>query len=145
MTRERAVFTNHDGGVGVFIPCEECIEAMASGGYWDHMPAGYFKVQIQRQIEDGISPESAKAFAEALHFGGVSREDAIRLIAHRDCERFGVAVEIVDVSDIPADRTHRLAWRRSQNGGPIWIDDMIALKIDEQRAWSAYEGRNART
>lgn len=70
--------------------------------------------------------------------GGCSRREAIEIIAARDCGHLGTAIEIVDVSEIPTDRTYRNAWRRSTNGGEIWIDEETAQRIDEARMWEIF-------
>jgi hypothetical protein len=74
-----------------------------------------------------------------MQWGGLSEHAALWLIAERDCATFGVSTELVDIDEIPSDRTHRDAWRRSHNGGPIWIDEKIAQQIDEKRLWRAYD------
>ena len=71
--------------------------------------------------------------------GGCSRRQAIEIIAERDCGHLGTAIEIVDIDDLPADRTYRMAWRRSQNGGEVWLDENIVQQIDEMRSWKEYE------
>ncbi|WP_339083859.1 hypothetical protein [Hyphomicrobium sp. ghe19] len=74
-----------------------------------------------------------------FHRLAAGRREAIEFIAERDCRHLGTAIAIVDVDEIPTDRTHRNAWRRSANGGPIWICETAAQAIDEQRMWDAYE------
>ena len=49
----------------------------------------------------------------------------------------------IDPEDVPADRTHRDAWRMSANGGPIWVDETIAQRIDEARMWALHERNRA--
>lgn len=61
----------------------------------------------------------ALQWVEALASGGLSEIAAARLIVERAREPYSVNVEIVDVSEIPTDRTRRKDWRRSSNGGPI--------------------------
>lgn len=145
MTRERIVYNPHEGGVAVCIPSERCIYWMARGDRWALFPPDYWKVQVQRQIDAGHLPDAAERFARALQFGGLSRREAVETIAARDCGHLGSAIEIVDVSEIPSDRTYRNAWRRSSNGGPIVIDEQKAIEIDARRLWKAYEGQNAHT
>lgn len=85
----------------------------------------------------------AERWVNALHTGGLSEIKAVRLIVEKDMTAWGLAPEIVDVDDIPNDRRHRNAWRRSRNGGPIWIDDDKAREIDEHQMWRAYDGTRA--
>lgn len=63
----------------------------------------------------------AARWIDALIEGGCTADEALRLIADKDAPAFSHAVEIVDVSAIPVDRTRRADWRRSTNGGPIYI------------------------
>jgi hypothetical protein len=63
--------------------------------------------------------ELATRWVDALIRGGLDETAAVRLIAEKDVEPGAHHVEIVDVDEIPTDRTHRNSWRRSDNGGPI--------------------------
>lgn len=85
----------------------------------------------------------AAKWIDGLIHGGLNEREAVQLIGEYSAPPFSTALEIVDVSDIPTDRTHRDAWRRSANGGPIWIDEEIAQQIDEARLWTQYEGKAA--
>lgn len=80
----------------------------------------------------------ATKWVDRLIWGGCTYEEALELIRDKDAEPFSVAHEIVHVRDLPQDRTHRDAWRRSSNGGPIWIDEKRAHQIDEAQMWSRY-------
>lgn len=82
----------------------------------------------------------AKEWVEALAFGGLDERAAVALIGQVTAPPYASAMELVDVAEVPDDRTHRDAWRRSKNGGPIWIDEKIAQRIDEARMWARYEG-----
>jgi hypothetical protein len=75
--------------------------------------------------------------------GGLQERDAVALIGEVTAPPYATALEVVDASEIPSDRTHRNAWRRSKNGGPIWIDETHAQQIDEARMWSSYERKTA--
>lgn len=70
----------------------------------------------------GNREKLAYRWVEALAHGGVSYEEAIRMVGEKDRPVGGCAMEIVLRSDIPNDRWFRNAWKRSQNGGPIYID-----------------------
>ena len=72
-------------------------------------------------------------------FGGCTTAEAYGIIRDRDCSHLGTGCELWDASDLPTDRRYRNAWRRSHNGGPIYIDDRAAMLIDERWAWQAYE------
>ena len=96
-------------------------------------------MQIERQIAAGHDADAARRFVIAMQFGGCSTAEAYGIIRDRDCAHLGTGCELWDVKDIPTDRTYRDAWRRSHNGGPIWLDERLAQAIDERRAWQAYE------
>lgn len=66
--------------------------------------------------------ELAARYAEAIADGGLSEREAMEMIAEVCRTPDAKNLEIVDVSEIPTDRTHRNRWRRSSNGGPIWAD-----------------------
>lgn len=68
-----------------------------------------------------------------LRYGGLSYDDAIRLIARKDHPSDGIAMEIVRREAINSDRWFRNAWRRSANGGPIYIDMDRARVAQKER------------
>lgn len=86
----------------------------------------------------------AAYWIDALIAGGLDERQAVWLIGEKDAPAFSVAHEIVHMSEIPSDRRHRSAWRRSTNGGPIWTDDGKAQDIDEAQLWAAYETQQMR-
>jgi hypothetical protein len=127
-SRKRIVYTGHDGGVSVCEPTPEIFSVMQHGGYWDLMPRGYVQTQIDRQIKDGISPDHARRFANAVAFGGCTEAEVWEIIRDRDCARHGVLHELHGIDELP-DRWFRDAWRRSANGGPIGIDLEKARRV----------------
>ena len=144
ITRERILDTREGGAVAITCPAEEGIRYLMLGTTYRWHPWhgrwwGFWIVQFNRMVARGVKPRAAYRYARMMVTGGCTRREAIEIIAERDCGHLGVAIEIVDIDDIPQDRTHRDAWRRSLNGGPIWIDEDHARMIDEQRAWSDYE------
>ena len=64
----------------------------------------------------------AKRWVEALAHGGLTRQEAILLIAEKDVPPQNSAADICWVSELPT-RERRNAWRRSHNGGPIIVED----------------------
>jgi hypothetical protein len=82
----------------------------------------------------------ATRFIEALAYGGLTEDEARELIAEKDVPSFYQSYEIMDSSELPQDRMHRNAWRRSRNGGPIYVDALKAQEIDEQKMWNSYAG-----
>lgn len=137
--RARFLVTTPLSGVVVTAPSPRAVWFLMHGGRWPWRPAAWREDQIARQIADGIPERVAVAWVKALHAGGLTEADALWLIAERDALRHGTALEIVDISDIPTDRTYRNAWRRSMNGGPIYLDEEAVVRIDEERLWRAYE------
>lgn len=140
MTRERILDTRPDGSVKVTGPAEAAIADLMHGGAWADFPWWFWIVQFQRMVQEGKEPAAAYRYARTMVTGGVTRREAIDIIAQRDVGHLGSAIEIVDFADLPSDREpHRNAWRRSSNGGPVWTDEEKAREIDEERAWSEYE------
>jgi hypothetical protein len=114
------IWTRPDGGVMVTVPSSNCIRWLETGGRWLGERVSFVDEQIERHIADGHMERVAVSWCRGLQNGGVARRDAIELIRDRDC-RGGVAHELIDPSDL-TDRWFREAWRRSHNGGPIWLD-----------------------
>lgn len=125
------LWTRPDGGVNVTVPSSNCIRWMQTGGRWLGERASFVDEQIERHIADGHRDRVAVAWCRGLQYGGVARRDAIELIRDRDC-RDGVAHEMIDPSELP-DRLFREAWRRSHNGGPIWLDTEACRQIQWKR------------
>jgi hypothetical protein len=140
--RERILYTRYDGGVSITHPAAECMAWMSSGGLWADRPRGYVDEQIERQITWGHLPHAAWRFAHAIAFGGCTDAEALDIIRDRDCGHLGTAFELLDVSDIPTDRWFRDAWRRSHNGGPIYVDMRKARKIQLVKLTDAARKRN---
>lgn len=83
--------------------------------------------------------ELAVRWIDARIHGGLNEWEAIALIGDFSAPADAEALEIVHVDDLPQDRVHRDAWRRSRNGGPVWVDEDAATRIDEARLWAGYE------
>lgn len=137
MTPERILATQADGSVHITCPAEWGIAALMYGGAWADRWPGFWIAQVMRMVARGVPSAAAYRYARMMMTGGATRQEAIEIIRDRDCR--GHAIEIVDISEIPEDRTYRDAWRRSRNGGPIWIDEDKARSIDEARMWRQYE------
>lgn len=122
------LYTRHDGGVAVCMPSARVLTGMRCGGLYPSAPVGWIKEQEERRIASGQSSYAARRLVRALAFGGCTTSDALEIIRDTDCAPHGTAFEVVDQGDIPADRWFRDAWRRSHNGGPIYIDIGAAQK-----------------
>jgi hypothetical protein len=82
-------------------------------------------------------------FALAGQFGGLSTAEAYGVVRDRLCPHLGTGCELWDTEDVPTDRWFRDAWRRSHNGGPIYIHLPAARRIQWGRIKAAVERRNA--
>lgn len=143
MTRERIIDTREGGAVAITCPAESGISYLMRGASdpfhpWHDKPWWFWMVQFNRMIFRGVKAKPAYRYARVMMTGGVSRREAIEIIAERDCGHLGTAIEIVDVDEIPTDRTYRDAWRRSSNGGPIYVDEDKVQAIDEVRMWEKF-------
>jgi hypothetical protein len=96
-----------------------------------HFAAGRPEAERRRIAERWIS---------ALVEGGYSEVEAVALILDRDIPGWCKAPAIIHKDELPPER-YRDAWRRSSNGGPVWIDDEKKITIEEARAWASYEPR----
>jgi hypothetical protein len=144
MTRKHIVSTAPDGRVLITTPSLTAMCWMTcGGGRWDdvipHEPPGFLERQIAEQARHGVGERAARHFVMALHEGGLTVEEAYDVMRDRFCAHLGTGHDLWNTADIPTDRTYRDAWRRSHNGGPIYIDERKAQDIDEFRAWQAYE------
>lgn len=137
------IYTTPDGGVEICTPSVEIFEIMQRGGFWDEYPRGFIDEQIRRQIGDGIDPDHARRFANAVAFGGCSEAEAWGIIRDRDCARRGTLHDLIDPSDLP-DRWFRDAWRRSSNGGPPSVDLKKAQVIQWRKLVDAVSRENKR-
>lgn len=138
----RIVYTSHAGGVAVCVPSRSCLAWMACGGRWGDKPHGYIDTQIERQIAAGHHADAARRFARALACGGCTEAEALAIIRDRDCVHRGTGCELWDAADVPSDRTYRDAWRRSPNGGPIYVAMSAARRIQWGRIKKAVELHN---
>lgn len=61
-------------------------------------------------------------WVRSLAYGGLTQRSAIELICAVSVSDHAQHLEIVDASEIPADRSSRDDWWRGHNGGPIWSE-----------------------
>ena len=135
---KRIIYTRRDGGVCIITPASQCFKALTHGGGLI-VDRGMFERQVEALIAEGKPSTIAKRWVQALAFGGLTNAEAYGLIRDKDMGKDGVAPELLDVSDIPQDRWFRDAWRRSHNGGPVYIDMDTARRIQAERIYSAFE------
>jgi len=145
----RVLCTKPDGGVFIITPFDTCLDELRLGIVEARAQRGFDQDELDRAYEAGKFLRDAAwrpdfdekrrrtlahTWIECLNAGGLSEREAMELIRDLSAPAFSLAWEIVDVSEIPGDRTHRDAWKRSHNGGPIWIDEAKAAAIDLDRA-----------
>jgi hypothetical protein len=111
------------------------------GGRWDGHPPGFLQRQIAAQAKNGVGERAACRFVLAMQFGGLNTAEAYAVMRDRFCAHLGTGCELWDTSEISVDRRYRDAWRRSHNGGPIYLDEEEVMRIDEMRMWQEYEKR----
>lgn len=140
MPDKRLVYTRPDGGVSVCAPSDTALRYMTlGGGRWGRCGRGFLDRQIAAQSRDGVGERAAVRFVHAMQFGGCSTAEAYGIMRDRFCAHLGSGCELWDVALVPVDRRYRDAWRRSHNGGPIYLNEHQAQLIDERAAWQAYE------
>jgi hypothetical protein len=142
---KRILLTTDNGGVEIIAPFQECLDILTrevgSEGQFDDereiiayfMHCGPYEVMKRCDVERSgwrldLSVEAREDLAWrwvwANQQGGMSEDDAVWLVA--ECsQRWGHAPELIRYSDLPS-REARNAWRRSLNGGPIWVEEEAA-------------------
>ena len=134
--------TRPDGKVELREPSLRAIRVYHSGAgpdrekcktdwWWNMRRRGFLEEQERRQIEAGHAPDAVRRHIQAMSFGGLTTNHALQLIHDRDCAHRGTGIELIDT--MPFDRWFRNAWRRSPDGGPIWIDLDAARIVQQQR------------
>lgn len=130
---KRVIYTRDDGGVSSHCPTAGAFYWAQRGGLWGNRPRGFFDEQVRRQVEGGIPERTAVAWLNALQYGGKTEAEVWGLIRDRNCiNPSGTAHELIEFADLP-DRWFRNAWRRSPNGGPIYIDLERARDVQWKR------------
>ena len=129
ITRERIIDTREGGAVAVTCPSEWAILALMQGGAWSDRPWWFWIVQFNRMLVRGVKPRAAYRYARMMMTGGATRREAIEIIAARDCEHLGSAIEIVDIVGA-AEPTVGHQWQA--------IDGYAAL---DQRVADDHDGR----
>lgn len=138
------VYTCPDGVVAVCHPAPEFTNGwLAHGGYWWDKPRGWADAWIARRTAEGRQEWAVAQFARKVQLGGCSTSEAMAIIRDFDCSHLGTGFDLWSVQEFP-DRWFRNAWRRSHNGGPIFIDMEAARKIQLGRIASAIDVENKR-
>ncbi len=139
------VSTRPDGGVSITHPTAEFMTIFTNGG----APAGYFlgmtrDGQIASFVKRGIREDVAVKWMDALLLGGLTDAEAYELIRDKDTKPEWTGNELWDRTELPTDRWFRDAWKRSHNGGPIYIDLNIARRIQFREIQTAVHVENER-
>jgi len=131
-----------DGGVTVVAAGDGFHHIMGGGIGWTYR-RGDMDEYIARDVKAGIDPDHARRFRHAVAFGGMTYAETWAVCRDRDWARVGTAFDLIERDDFP-DRWFRNAWRRSPNGGPIWIDLAGAQRIQFARIAKAVRDENER-
>lgn len=78
--------------------------------------------QIANFVRGGAAESVARRWVAVMAFGGLTSAEYFGLLRDKDVPTDGASPELWGVEEISSDRWFRNAWRRSPNGGPIWID-----------------------
>jgi hypothetical protein len=139
---KRIVSTMPDGGVAITSPSATIMRVMTMGGGF--LPPSKRDVEIANQVKSGKSERVTIRFIDALISGGLTDAEAYEVIRDRDVDSTYTAAELWEFDELPGDRWFRNAWRRSPNGGPIYIDMPTAKRIHGARLLTAKKGRMKR-
>lgn len=139
------VSTGKDGWVYITHPTPEIMSIFTNGG----APDGYFgridwDAQIASMVDRGVSERTATKWVRSVLSGGLTDAEAYELIRDRDTQPDWNGKELWERADIPTDRWFRDAWKRSPNGGPIYVSIERAKPIQFKRIRSAIEDENRR-
>lgn len=133
---KRIVYTRPDNGVSICAPSLTALRFMTNGGgRWnsENVPnydgKAFLERQIAEQAKHGVGEYAAARFVNAMQYGGCTANEAYAIICDRFCAHLGTGCELWGIEEISKDRWFRDAWRRSQNGGPIYIDLRKARRI----------------
>jgi hypothetical protein len=129
------LYTLPGGTVSLCYPADECIAELTRGGR--PMLRGRRHWEIEKFVRGGVSEGIAARWIDSVISGGKTTAEAFELIRLKDVPREAMAVEVVEIQEVPTDRWFRDAWRRSSNGGPIYIDIDKAIEIQARKIAAA--------
>lgn len=135
---KRVVATNADGSVTVIVPSPRCVDVLMTGGAVVDRASAINLLLSSGSWQSDLTPVTrrrlAETWVEGLITGGLSEDEAVALIGEYSRAPGMTALEVIEAHDLP-ERTYRNSWRRSRNGGPVYIDE-------EHAAWGLYEQKN---
>ena len=138
------VHSRPDGGVSITHPTPRTFRAITEGGGLLTAYGLTFERALAVMLANGRDERQASRWLKALEYGGLSEADAWDAVRWRCVDPSHTAAEVCDFSEVPADRWFRNAWRRSPNGGPVWIDLERAKPVQRWRIAGALAEENAR-
>jgi hypothetical protein len=136
---KRIVSTMPDGGVAITSPSPTIMRVMTMGG--GYLPPSKRDIEIANQVRAGREERVTVRFIDALISGGLTDAEAYEVIRDRDVDPAYTAAELWDFDALPQDRWFRNAWKRSLNGGPIYVDMAKAKRIHGAKLLAAKRGR----
>jgi hypothetical protein len=134
--------TRPDGGVSTIAPSAEIMSFFTLGGKPKKMYCGRVDGQINAIVQEGIRESVAVRWVKAVREGGLTDAEAYELIRDRQVKPDWTGHELWESG--PQDRWFRNAWRRSPNGGPIYVDLSRARPIQFKHIRTAIEVENKR-
>ena len=117
------------------------MRVMTLGGGF--LSQGKRDIQIAVKVAQGRPEWAAVRLVDALIDGGLTDAEAYEVIRDHDADPLWTGKELWDKGDISSDRIFRDAWRRSHNGGPIYIDMPSARQIQARRIAAEISRREA--
>jgi hypothetical protein len=137
---QHIVYTMPDRTVKVVAPAARWMTGLRNGGglmgCWidrvciEDTTRRFLDTQIERKA-GRMGVDAARRFVMSSAFGGCTTAEAYDVIADADARPYGTAAELIDAADLPS-RWFRAAWRRSREGGPIWIDFEAAKQLQAE-------------
>ena len=132
------VSTRPDGGVSFNTPFPEIMSILTLGGAEEGYSSRVDRdAQIAAFVRDGIRETIAVRWFDSVVSGGLTDAEAYDLIKDRTTKPDWTGHELWEAS--PTDRWFRNAWKRSPNGGPIYVDLERARPVQFKHIKSAID------
>lgn len=128
----------------ITLPAPRAFRARTNGGGLMSFYGTTIAREVEKAEQDGRDADLAREWATAGEYGGLTDAECWDLFRRWCLPAGALAVDLIDVADLPGDRWFRNAWRRSPNGGPIWIDLERARPVQRWRIAGAVVEENAR-
>lgn len=148
-TDYRILFTRPGGKVTIAGPTLEAYRACTGGGIGVENRHMRTRAWMEAAVHcwtsvDGVPAAAAWRWAKAVAWGGLTEAEFNgAALAMERCTPVKLAPEILPLDEVPHDRWFRGAWRRSEKGGPIFIDMVAAREIQAGAILAALDAWNA--